>query len=148
MQRLIWTAAGLFAFVQAVFYIAMLIWPEGTDLAALVRRFALWLSLRGIFVQMFIGIPALLLLFWRARGPLERGLVALALSATCAILVISGIELEALTLIAGDELAPRSYIRWLGVARWVYAGLGIVALIALRLAWRAEVLHPDAPRPA
>lgn len=138
MRRLLWTLAGLFVFAQAVFFLALLVWPGGADLGALMLRLAAWEAAGALAVQIFFGAPALIALFWGARRGLARGLIALAFLATCGLLVLAAWEIDALHYLANDSLAPRGILRGLGLARWADAGLGLFALIALRLAWRAE----------
>ncbi len=137
-RRLLWRAAGVVAFAQAVFYLATLVWPEGTEARALVTRLSLWQALQLAPMQAFVGVPLLGALIWGAGGRLVRGLLALSLIAGGALVILALLQADLLHRFLADPTAPRAMLRLLGLARWADAALALAALVALRLAWRAE----------
>lgn len=143
MRRLLWALAGIFVFAQAAFYLALLIWPAGSDLAALMLRLAAWEAVPALGLQLFLGVPVLIALVWMARLGLSRGLIVLGLACLGLQLGLMAWQIDMLQVVAHDALAPQAALRGLSLARWADAGLALAALIALRLAWRAEALRLD-----
>lgn len=135
---MLWIVAGVVAFAQAVAYLAMLVFPAASDVTALAVRALVLQALPLLALQVFVALPLAGALIWRARRGLERAILALALLAWAALAVLSLIEGEVVTQLLADPTAPRRLVRLMGLARWADAGLALVALIALRLAWRAE----------
>ncbi|MBZ4022298.1 hypothetical protein CKO11_07485 [Rhodobacter sp. TJ_12] len=152
MRRILWASAGGIALLQALFGLATLVWPAGMRLEALVERILIWQAAPLWFAQIFPGLPILVALFWRARSGLVRVLLVLSLAAALALPFTLMAEMALLHQMLLDTVAPNGALRLLGLARWADAVLGLVALIALRLAARAEALdapplrQADAPR--
>lgn len=137
-QRILWIVAGAVAFAQAAIYVAALIWPASSDIPALALRAMVLQALPLLGLQLFLGLPLAGVLIWRARRGLERAVLAVALLAWAALVALSVFEGDMVLQLMSDPTAPRRLVRLIGLARWADAGLALVALIALRLAWRAE----------
>ena len=138
IRRALWLAAGAVALLQAAAYLAALVWPAAGDLRALAIRAMVLQALPLLALQLFVALPLAGVLIWRARRGLERAILALVALAWAALAVLSLFETDVITQLLADPAAPRRMVRLMGLARWADAGLALVALIALRLAWRAE----------
>lgn len=130
--------AALGCALQAVFYLATLVWPADMGAEALVLRLMLWQAYHLPALTGFIIVPLLAVLIWPAQGGLVRLLLLACLLASVALPVLALAQGEALHRILTDPGAPRALLRLAGLARWADAGLALAALMALRLAGRAE----------
>lgn len=137
-QRILWILAGLVAFAQAALYLAALVWPAASDVSALALRAMVLQALPLLALQLFVALPLAMILIWRARRGLERAILGLVLLAWVALVALSVFEGDSILRVMGDPTASRRLVRLIGLARWADAGLALAALIALRLAWRAE----------
>lgn len=136
--------AALACALQALFYLATLVWPADTGVEALAIRLMLWQSYHLPALTGFVVIPLLAMLIWPAPGGLVRLLLLACLLASVALPVLALAQGEVLHRFLADPRAPRALLRLAGLARWADAGLALAALMALRLARQAE--H-EAPRP-
>jgi hypothetical protein len=148
-RRLLWQVAAGLAAGQALFGLVTLVWPSAPGADALMVRLLIWQAAPVWLLQLFLGVPILAVLIWRGRGGLARGLLGLSLAATLALpglLLAETAHLHAMFLDA-SVTNPNRTLRLLSLARWADAGLGLAALIALRLAARAEALQPETASP-
>jgi hypothetical protein len=133
-----------FVLVQAGVFVALLVWPPGTDLAAVVARLQLWQGLAIYAWQGLLGLPVLAALVWRARGGARRGLMLGALLASAGVLALSFDELLRLGTLLEPQAMQAPVLRLMGAHRLAEAALALAALGLMRLAVRHERLSVPA----
>jgi len=140
MRRLLWLSVGVIATAQAAFGLVTLVWPPEAGIEALITRLQIWQAAPVWGLQLFLAVPVLVTLIWQCRARLARGLLLLCLALTLALPALLIVETAVLHQVALDTMSLHRDLRLLSLARWADAGLGLAALIALRLAARAEAL--------
>ena len=137
-EPVLWLAAQGMMGAQLAFYLATLVWPEGMGAEALAMRLVAWHEFHVLAVQLFVLAPLWGVLLWRTKGRLARILLLVSLGASAALSVFALYETEALQHFFADAGASYSTLRLLALARFSDAALALTALVALRLAGRAE----------
>lgn len=134
----LWLAAQIVTGAQLAFYLATLVWPEGSGAEALAMRLVVWHAWHLLALQLFALVPIWGALMWRTKGRLARLLLVASFIASALLPTFALLETQALQKFFAEAGAEYRTLRWLALARWADAALALVAFVALRLAFRAE----------
>lgn len=145
-EPMLWFAAQVLTGLQLAFYLATLVWPEEAGAEALALRLVVWHEWHVMAVQLFALVPIWGALLWRAKGRLARLLLLVSLSSSAALTAFALLETGALQRFFADAGADYGTLRLLALARVSDAALALAALIALRLAFRAEAERGERSR--
>lgn len=137
MRRVLWWLASGFLAIQAVAFVALLIWPATGDMQAVLARLDILFGFHFFAAQAVLGLPLLAGLIWGAKSGTVRALLALCLVAAGMLALAPAVEIE----VMNRAEPPATPLSLLLLAHWVEAALGLVALALLQLAWRAERLR-------
>lgn len=137
-ELVLWLAAQVLMGAQLAFYLATLVWPAEGGAEALALRLVVWHEWHVLAVQLFALVPLWGALLWRSKGWLARLLLLVSLGASAALSAFALLETEALQRFFAEAGASYGTLRLLALARVSDAALALAALIALRLAFRAE----------
>lgn len=141
MVSALWGLVGVFVSAQALVYAALLIWPGGVDLRAVVTRFETWQGSGMLILQIFFALPLLSALIWRMRVQRQaQVLVGLCFLCTALLAASGWLELSQIESAIRESVNAQDRLRGLALLRWGEFALAMMAAIVLRLGWSARRL--------
>jgi hypothetical protein len=137
----LWAFAATFIGLQMLVYLALLVWPESTDLRGAMIRFSDWQGTGALPVQIFALMPLLMVLTWQLRHHTQARLLLLGtLASSGALVICAWFELRLIEAALHDLVNMGDRARELAILRWGEAVLAVGAAITLRLGYVSRAL--------